>query len=111
MHFTSKSVPLDVEINVRFFHEMEVKKIVKRKQENHISYFSELRYESRRNQLITFRVYSLLKICGIVQENTLKCLKLFHFRQQKIEFNQNVWHDHATMQQNVLLHFWVIFLY
>ena len=25
--------------------------------------------------------------------------------------NQNVWLDHATMQQNVLLHFWVIILH
>ena len=30
---------------------------------------------------------------------------------KKLSFNQNVWRDHATMQQDVLLHFWVIFLY
>ena len=30
---------------------------------------------------------------------------------KKLSFNQNVWGDHATMQQDVLLHFWVIFLY
>ena len=30
---------------------------------------------------------------------------------KKLSFNQNVWHDHAIMQQDVLLHFWVIFLY
>ena len=29
---------------------------------------------------------------------------------KKMSFNQNVWCDHATMQQDVLLHFWVIFL-
>ena len=27
---------------------------------------------------------------------------------KKLSFNQNVWRDHATMQQDVLLHFWVI---
>jgi len=26
---------------------------------------------------------------------------------KKLSFNQNVWRDHATMQQDVLLHFWV----
>ena len=30
---------------------------------------------------------------------------------KKLSLNQNVWRDHATMQQDVLLHFWVIFLY
>ena len=30
---------------------------------------------------------------------------------KKLSFNQNVWCDQATMQQDVLLHFWVIFLY
>ena len=29
---------------------------------------------------------------------------------KKLSLNQNVWRDHATMQQDVLLHFWVIFL-
>ena len=29
---------------------------------------------------------------------------------EKLSLNQNVWHDHATMQQDILLHFWVIFL-
>ena len=28
---------------------------------------------------------------------------------KKSSLNQNVWRDHATMQQDVLLHFWVIF--
>ena len=28
---------------------------------------------------------------------------------KKLNLNQNVWCDHATMQQDVLLHFWVIF--
>ena len=27
---------------------------------------------------------------------------------KKLSLNQNVWRDHATMQQDVLLHFWVI---
>ena len=30
---------------------------------------------------------------------------------KKLSLNQNVWRYHATMQQDVLLHFWVIFLY
>ena len=30
---------------------------------------------------------------------------------KKLSLNQNVWRDHATIQQDVLLHFWVIFLY
>ena len=30
---------------------------------------------------------------------------------KKLSLNQNVWRDHATMQQDVLLHFWVIFQY
>ena len=30
---------------------------------------------------------------------------------KKLSLNQNVWRDHATKQQNVLLHFWMIFLY
>ena len=30
---------------------------------------------------------------------------------KKLSLNQNIWHDHATMQQDVFLHFWVIFLY
>ena len=30
---------------------------------------------------------------------------------KKFSLNQNIWCDHATMQQDVLLHFWVIFLY
>ena len=29
---------------------------------------------------------------------------------KKLSLNQNVWRDHATMQQDILLHFWVIFL-
>ena len=28
---------------------------------------------------------------------------------KKLSLNQNVWRDHATMQQDVLLHFWVDF--
>ena len=27
---------------------------------------------------------------------------------KKYILNQNVWRDHATMQQQILLHFWVI---
>ena len=30
---------------------------------------------------------------------------------KKLSLNQNFWRDHATMQQDVLLHFWVMFLY
>ena len=30
---------------------------------------------------------------------------------KKLSFNQNVWRDNATMQQDILLHFWVIFLF
>ena len=30
---------------------------------------------------------------------------------KKLSLIQNVWRYHATMQQDVLLHFWVIFLY
>ena len=29
---------------------------------------------------------------------------------KKLSLNQNVWRDHATMQQDVLLHFWVVIL-
>ena len=29
---------------------------------------------------------------------------------KKLSFNQNVWRDHATMQQDILLHFGLIFL-
>ena len=46
------------------------------------------------------------KIFEIVQENKLKCSKLTSFLgNKKLSFNQNVWRDHATMQQDVLLHF------
>ena len=55
---------------------------------------------------------SLEKIFEIVQENTLKCSKTDSFLgNKKLSLNQNVWRDHATMQQDVLLHFWVIFLH
>ena len=30
---------------------------------------------------------------------------------KKLSLNQNVWRDHATMQQDVLLHFWVTFFF
>ena len=30
---------------------------------------------------------------------------------KKLSLNQNVWRDRAIMQQDVLLHFWVIFLH
>ena len=29
---------------------------------------------------------------------------------KKFSLNQNVWRDHANMQQDVLLHLWVMFL-
>ena len=65
------------------------------------------------NNFIDFReAVSLEKIFEIVQENTLKFSKLISFLgNKKSSSNQNVWRDHATMQQDVLLHFWVIFLY
>ena len=52
-------------------------------------------------------------------ENTWKCSRKYpkmlktdsFLGNKKLSFNQNVWRDHATMQQDVLLHFWVIFLY
>ena len=37
----------------------------------------------------------------MVQEDTLKCSFLGN---KKLSLNQNVWRDHATMQQDVLLH-------
>ena len=39
------------------------------------------------------------------------CNKILFLGNKKSSSNQNVWCDHATMQQDVLLHFWVIFLY
>ena len=65
------------------------------------------------NNFTDFReAVSLEKFFEIVQENTSKCSKLIHFyATKKLSLNQNVWRDHATMQQDVLLHFWVIFLY
>ena len=32
-----------------------------------------------------------------------------NFLDKKLSFNQNVWRDHATMQQDVLLHFVAFF--
>ena len=44
--------------------------------------------------------------------NMLKCSKTDSFLgNKKLSLNQNVWRDHASMQKNILLHFWVIFLY
>ena len=52
---------------------------------------------------------SLEKIFEIVQENTLKCSKLILFLGNKnLSSIQNVWRDHATMQQDVLLHFYFL---
>jgi hypothetical protein len=64
------------------------------------------------NNFTDFReAVSLKKIFEIVQENTLKCSKLISFLgNKKLSSNQNVWHDHTTMQQDVLLYFWAIFL-
>ena len=66
---------------------------------------------SRWNQLRTFQ--GIFENNFIVQENTLKFSKLIHFYlgNKKLSLNQNVLCDHATMQQDVLLHFWLIFLY
>ena len=47
----------------------------------------------------------------IVQENTLKRSKLTSFLGfKKSNLNQNVRHDHATMQHDVSLHFGAVFL-
>ena len=54
---------------------------------------------------------SLEKIFEI-QKDTLKYSKLIEFLDNKrSSLNQNARRDHSTMQQDVLLHFWVIFLY
>ena len=46
---------------------------------------------------------------NILVEYTLKCSQLISFLgNKKSSSNQNVWRDHATMQQDVLLLFWVI---
>ena len=45
------------------------------------------------------------------RKNTKKFKTDSFLGNQKLSLNQNVWRDHATMQQDVLLHFWVIFLY
>ena len=54
---------------------------------------------------------SLEKIFEIVQENTLMLKTDSLLGNKKLSLNQNVWCDHATMNQDVLLHFLVIFLY
>jgi hypothetical protein len=55
---------------------------------------------------------SLENFFEIVQKNTQTCLKLISFVSNKrLSVNQNVRHDHATMQQDVLLHFWAMLLY
>ena len=47
----------------------------------------------------------------IVQEKT-KMFKTDSFLgDKKMSSNQNVWRDHAPIQQDVLLHFWELFLY
>ena len=51
-----------------------------------------------------------MKIYEIIQENTLKCSKFIScLGNKKLSLNQTVSHDHSTMQQDVLLQFWVIF--
>ena len=67
------------------------------------------------------KMKSVENILGYIQpqENLWNCsrkytkmFKTYSFLGNKrSSFNQNVWRDHATMQQDVLLHFWVIFLY
>ena len=55
---------------------------------------------------------SLEKIFEICSRKYTKMFKTDSFLgNKKLSLNQNVWRDHATMQQDVLLHFWVIFLY
>jgi hypothetical protein len=59
---------------------------------------------------------SVENILGYKEEDfSRKYIKMFKtdsfLGNKKLSLNQNVWRDHATMQQDVLLHFWVIFLY
>ena len=63
-----------------------------------------------------FRIYS--RGCK-PQENLWNCSRKYtkmiktdsFLGNKKLSLSQNVWRDHATMQQDVLLHFWVIFLH
>ena len=66
--------------------------------------------KAQKKSVTLFKRQSLEKI---VQENMYtKMFKIDSFLgNKKLSLNQNVWRDHATMQQDVLLHFWVIFLY
>ena len=51
-------------------------------------------------------------LVNVVCEPAPKMVKTDSFLgNQKLSLNQNVWRDHATMQQDVLLHFGVMFLY
>ena len=54
---------------------------------------------------------SLQQLFENFQENALKCSKLIHFwtTTTKNEFKPECLGVHATMQRDVLLHFWVIF--
>jgi hypothetical protein len=60
---------------------------------------------------------SVENILGYIREQycSRKYTKMFKtdsfLGNKKLSLNQNVWRDHAIMQQDVLLHFWVIFLY
>jgi hypothetical protein len=62
---------------------------------------------------------SVENILGYIREQFYNCsrkyTKMFKtdsfLGNKKLSLNQNVWHDHATMQQDVLLHFWVIFVH
>ena len=46
----------------------------------------------------------------LLSEDEISCSKLISFLcNKKSSLNQNVMCDHATMQQDVLLHFWMIF--
>ena len=65
------------------------------------------------------KMISVENILGYIQENLWNCSRIYtkmfktdsFLGNKKSSLNQNVWRDHATMQQDVLLHFWVIFLY
>ena len=60
----------------------------------------------------TINVMKITRKSLKILENTLKCSKLISFLgNKKSSLNQNVRRDHVTMQQNVVLHFCVIFLY
>ena len=67
----------------------------------------------------TIGVYSrtILQSFGRLWASLWNCSRIHMFKtdsffgNKKLSLNQYVWHDHATKQQDVLFHFWVIFLH